>query len=84
MLLNFEPPPRMISWRNVGFSPSRKNWLLLLSRRSLSDLLKSQSSIFMDHDQGPVDSILDHHLGGLDHLLNLIELSVMSHRKVIS
>ncbi len=33
---------------------------------------------------GTIDSVLDHHLGGMDLILNLIELPVISYGKVIS
>ena len=78
------PPPRMVSWRDTRFSYSHEHHLRVLFNRSLGDLFEFQRSTLMGHDHWTIDSFLNHQLRGFDRLLDLIELLVVSHSKVIS
>jgi len=78
------PPPRVTGGRSKSFSLPHHPPLFLLFDRPCGYLLKSQSSIFASDSHGTIDSILNHHLRGLDRILHLVKLFVMSYREVIS
>src|SRR4030042_5163542 len=84
MFTKLKAPPGMIHWGSVGFDPFWDNQRLLCCQGSCGDFLKSQGSVFVIDTHGTIDSVLDHHLGGMDLILNLIELPVISYGKVIS
>src|SRR4030067_3752527 len=84
VVLDLEPPPGVISWRNVSLSPSRDNGLLVLLEWPLCYLPKSQSSTLIGNPHRTIHTILDDYLGGLGGLLDLVKFMVVSHRKVIS
>ena len=84
VVLDLEPPPGVINWRNVSLSPSRNSGLLVLLERPFCDLSKSQSSTLIGNPHRTIHTILDDDLRGLGGLLDLVKFMVVSHRKVIS
>ena len=84
VLLNLEPPPGVISWRNVSLPPFRGNGLFVLPYRPFCYLFKSQSLTLISNYHGTIHSVLDDYLRGLGCILDLVKLMVVSHRKVIS
>src|SRR4030042_5825941 len=84
VFLDLEPPPRVISWRNVSLPPSPDNGLFVLPDRHFCYLSKSQSLTLIGNPHRTIHSILDNHLRGLGCFLDLVKLMVVSHRKVIS
>src|SRR3989304_426191 len=83
-VLNLEPPPGVISWRNVSLPPSRDNGLFVLPYRPFCYLFKSQSSTLIGNLHRTIHTILDDYLRGPGYILDLVKLMVVSHRKVIS
>src|SRR4030042_520100 len=84
VVLDLEPPPRVISWRNVSLPPPPGNGLFVLSYRPLCYLSKSQSLTLIGNPHRTIHPILNNHLRGLGCFLDLVKLMVVSHRKVIS
>src|SRR4030042_2420096 len=84
MVLDLEPPPRMINWGNVRPPPFRDNRLFVLSYRPFCYLFKSQSSPLIGNPHRTIHTILDDYLRGLGCVLDLVKLMVVSHGKDIS
>ena len=84
VVLDLEPPPRVISWRNVRLPPFLGNGLFVLSYRPFCYLSKSQSLTLIGDPHRTIHPILNNYLRGLGCLLDLVKLMVVSHRKVIS
>ena len=79
------PSPGVIRRRDRRFSdsdPQRLLWVLLWG--SCKDLFEFQLLTFVGHHQGTIEPILDHHFRTPQMILDLVELLVVSHRKIIA